>query len=500
MDTPDPEFFRLQSLIDSDPIQAVAEARSIATSKPNVAASILIDAAVELNDRECLQEGIAIMEDLYQQHSDSGSIICSLANGYGARVDTIQYDGPGWYMTTKNDRMSSCKLYRQVPASDTDSDLSSRAMANLGNRLLRAFRFVEAYDYYMQSLSYDSTNDVALTGAARILLYHTPHRIGSSDVLQAVAAKHLRKVNIERLRLLAGRKAADEWRPIVETHSHGGELPDLTKANDYELFVAKHRLALVPTIEGLDLNMHRWDSLHIDSYTDVIGDDDRIPELFAMFNVLKSEYLAARQLAFLALNNSLVETGNYIDTLDYSLYGVNQAALVTAQRTALDLLDKTAVACASYLGLPDKVTAINFRKLWFIEEKGNVTNWRDEILAEINCRNTAVIALSELALDVRSDGFLYPTQDRRNTSTHRFTVLYDMGIEAKGTPYLDRVPASGLGKQLIETLQIVRSALFYFVEMVRQREGYKLPKGARIVRIPAPDHDFIRGRDSSESH
>lgn len=394
--------------------------------------------------------------------------------------------------------MSSCKLYRQVPDSDTDFDTSSRAMANLGNRLLRAFRFIEAYDYYSLSLSFDPINDIALTGAARVLLYYANSGIGNEETLRAAAAEHLKKVDLERLRQLAGQRAVDALRPMVESHSTGGATRTLPVMNDYQKFVSAHRLALSPTIDDLDLNVVRWDSLHIRSYADT-NSDPTIPDIFAMFNVLKSEYLAARQLAFHALNSTLTETGNYIDTLDYSVYGVNQAALTTAQRITHDVLDKIAVASAAYLGLPDKVKTITFRTLWFTERDGIVTNWKDMIREEIESNNTALVALSELALDVRNNGFLYQIQDRRNTSTHRFTILYDFGIGTEGSQYLDRVLLKDFEKQLIETLQIARSALFYFVEMIRQHEEHKIPEGTRVVRLMAPDHDYIRGRDDNRT-
>ena len=86
----------------------------------------------------------------------------------------------------------------------------------------------------------------------------------------------------------------------------------------YQRFVAKHRLALAPTIEGLDLAMSRWDSLRIESITEPINTEHGVPPLFAMFNVLKSDYLAAR-LRFEECLVHYMEQGNIEAAADVHL-------------------------------------------------------------------------------------------------------------------------------------------------------------------------------------
>ncbi|MBK6418514.1 MAG: hypothetical protein IPF79_04885 [Ignavibacteria bacterium] len=216
--------------------------------------------------------------------------------------------------------------------------------------------------------------------------------------------------------------------PLIDSNVDGGELPDLTKATPYQMFVARNRLALSPTIEGLDLDIFRWDSLLIESYIEEDEEDEHIPTIFALFNVLKSEYLATRLQAYKSLNSEFEESGNYIDTLDYSKYGVNEAMQTMAQRNAWDLLDKVAVASSQYLRISENIKRINFRDFWFTKDKKkHITGWKKDISDEIEKGSNALIALSELAIDVGNDGFLYQLMNRRHTSTHRFTVLLDIG-------------------------------------------------------------------------
>ena len=133
--------------------------------------------------------------------------------------------------------------------------------------------------------------------------------------------------------------------------------------------MAKHRLALAPTIEGLDLAMPRWDSLRVESISEPIDTEYGVPPLFAMFNVLKSEYLTARFLAYSALSSEIPESGKYSDTLDYACYGIHTSLLTLSQRSCIDLLDKIAVATSEYLGLPGSSNAITFLKRWFVDRK-----------------------------------------------------------------------------------------------------------------------------------
>jgi len=499
-DSSNAQLTELYALVDIDPKLAVEKARLLIESRPDVAACILVDASTLIPDPSCLEEAIVIFERLSTAYPENGLLAFNMANAYGAQADIIPYTGIDWYMTTMHTQKAARRLFRQAPTLTSDADNNSRSMANLGVRLIKAWRLVEAYDYYQMSLSYDQTNVIALTGAAKILLHYASIGIGDASTLRGVAAKHLRKAkeHADSLQSLAGRRAVEKLMPLIDSNVDGGELPDLTKATPYQMFVARYRLALSPTIEGLDLDIFRWDSLLIESYIEEDEEDEHIPTIFALFNVLKSEYLATRLQAYKSLNSEFEESGNYIDTLDYSKYGVNEAMQTMAQRNAWDLLDKVAVASSQYLCISENIKRINFRDFWFTKDKKkHITGWKKDISDEIERGSNALIALSELAIDVGNDGFLYQLMNRRHTSTHRFTVLLDIGTSQGGSKYYERVSERDFEKQLIETLQIARAALFYFVEMIRQRESHKLPTDAIVGKLYAPDHDSIRGRKNN---
>lgn len=495
----------LSALIDQDPQSAIKGAHALtpddvlkARNINALRAGILIDAGIAGNDLPAVDEGVATLQRLLDSDPDRGDLKYNLANGLAAQADLVSYSGPEWYCETADLRRKARHLYRFAEEGETGSFIASQSLTNLGNALIKAYRFVEAYDCYLSALKYDPSNGIALTGAAKILLRFANEGAGDRDVLLGVAARHLRtaRENPDKIRELAGERAYKHLSELMETEIASGAPPDLSSASGYQRFVAKHRLALAPTIEGLDLSMSRWDSLRIESITEPIATEHGVPPIFAMFNVLKSDYLTARFLAYLALEGELIESGKYSDTLDYANYGIRCSLLTLSQRSCMDLLDKTAVAASEYLGL-SRAKKTTFLKRWFLKQKsGEPLSWQPEVCNEIVLGNRALIALSEVSYDIAEDGFLHKKKKIRHTSTHRFTVLHDLEARpSRECSYIDHHNDEAFVDQLIETLQFTRAVLFYFVEMIKLREKRLTSDGSLRMPLFVPDHDWIRGEE-----
>jgi hypothetical protein len=119
--------------------------------------------------------------------------------------------------------------------------------------------------------------------------------------------------------------------------------------------------------------------------------------------------------------------------------------------------------------------------------------WQPKIDAEIRKGNLPLIALTEVAIDMEEGGYLREKKNIRHSSTHRFTVLHD-GSESpyRKSRYIDHYSYSSFSRQVIETLQLTRAALFYFVEMVELHEKH-LVKNPHVLPLPLPDYDWVRG-------
>lgn len=501
------EFFHLQTrfktLLDEDPTQAVAEARDLPSGTSDnpklfmcLKASILIDGGACLKDKAAISEAISLFQDLLVSQSSNAHLHYNLANGLLALADADASSDVTWYLTTAEVRKQARSELERAILLD-DSSISARSFTNLGNAFWKAHRWVEAYDAYHRALQLDPTNGIAATGAVKVLFRCLRHRIGNRRTLLSVAARHLQaaREHPERITELAGQRALKDVSALLEQPISGGREPDLSHANEYERFVAMNRLALSPTIEGLHVSLKRWDCLRIRSLAEPMNTPFGVPALFGIFNVLKANFLAARYLAHQAVSGTFRDTGFYADTLDYAVYGMQTSMLLLSQRACIDILDKIAVAAAEYFGIGDPAPEkISFSNLWFApQKKDQPFAWHSFLNAPIHNGNTAIIALAELSLDVQKGGALYQKKAYRRSSTHRFTVLHDIGCDpSRHSAHVEHYPLEDFKAHLVESLQMVRSALLYFVEMISIAEAEKGdPDKAATLNVPS--HHSIRG-------
>lgn len=503
------EHARLQSLIDTEPATAIEEARSLSSDTPtkgllysSLKASVLIDAGGYVRDKRAIEEGIELFRKLLVEFpEEEAGFHYNIGNGLLALADQTAYKGNTWYLETAAIRCEARSHLQQAISSRDSSAVRSTAFTNLGNALYRAYRWVEAYDAYTRALTHDPSNAVASTGAARILLGCINRGIGGKRILQSIAATHLKvaKVNSERIGKLAGPQAHKDLAALLQMELPEAILPDLKNASDYEKFVAGHRLTLSPTIEGLGCSIKRWDSLHFKSIVEPVSAGSGVPPLFAMLNVMKSDFLASRYLTYQALTAEFPESGFYTDTLDYAVYGIVPSLLSLAQRACIDLLDKVAAATTEYFSIPGDVKVVYFWKRWFDNpEKRKRRMWLPSLRPHIDRGNTAIIALADISFDLGRRGFLVRKQAFRHSSTHRFTVLHDIGCDpSRKCAHIEHCGLEDFKKQLIESLQLARAALIYFVEMVSLTEEVRAAGPGKVGAISVPSHHYIRGEDDN---
>jgi hypothetical protein len=104
--------------------------------------------------------------------------------------------------------------------------------------------------------------------------------------------------------------------------------------------------------------------------------------------------------------------------------------------------------------------------------------------------------LAEVSLDIRKGGFLHEKKTYRHSSTHQFTILHDLGCEPnRQSAYIAHCNIDKFKSLLLESLQLVRSAILYFVEMTQIGESYKKNNSGKTAPMIVPSHHWVRGED-----
>lgn len=488
---------RLDRFFHEDPDAAIEAARALlageelnAVNRAALAGGILIDAGSQLKDIAAVQQGTELFRDLHARVA-TASTAYNLANGIHASATLC--GEPYWSPAQCRMRQEARSLYSEAAA---DEGNRSRALTNLANLLRLSHRRLEAYDAYASALEADPQNAIASSGIARLLSEIADFRLGP-QTLHALAARYLAqtKANDAAIVRYAGPHAVKNIRELVK-QARARPSRRRKRPKGYAGFVWEHRLALSYAMETFNPARRFWDDLGLISITESIDKGGAaVPPVFAMWNSLKADYAAARWLAFRA-TESMDETANYQDTLDYANYGVNQSIAVLAQRAAIDVLDKIAGFASEYVGLPGDSHRVYFASRWQTpsKQKNDAWEWQPAVAAEISAGNPGVLALADLASDLTGDGYLSSHRLLRHTGTHRFVVLHDMLPHTpRPSPFIEHHRQFDFEQTTVKTLQMCRAALTYAREMVLWRERQSAAEGELRVPMYVPPHHEVRG-------
>lgn len=463
-------------------------------------AAVFVDGGYLTKNYKLVEDGVRIFEELLDKYPDRLDIAYNLANG----LSNLTYLSPNqdhfsWIQKTFHLRKKARYLYDRVAKGAKNNELQTQSMTNIGNMFLASNRILEAYDAYIIALKHDSANGIAATGAAKILIHYLNIGIGDSTILSSVSEKYIRiaKKHKDKILKYGGQEALNKLSDLLTMKLSDKPLTETKDLGPYEEFVERNRLSLSPTIEGLDNSILKWDSLIIESIIEPTDKGFGVPPIFAMFNSMKADFLTARWLSYMALEKETPDSGLYYDTLDYANYGMESSLLQLAQRSCLDILDKIAIATTEYLNLPGDVRSISFSNRWYVSTSKNDTQleWQEAIGLQIRNRNYALMALSELSEDLNLEGILKFKKSLRNASTHRFVILHEMGDSGdRKSKFIEHFNQNMFKDELITTLQVVRSALFYFIELVNMNELQK-KRGSDGILMPltVPSHHSVKG-------
>lgn len=348
------------------------------------------------------------------------------------------------------------------------------ALCNLANTLSASGRWVEAYEAYVDALAADPTNGNAAGNAAVCLRRAARAGLGLPGHLMAVSDKYVAVAHANRQRTVevAGEAVARRWDEIQMSGSTGHSTHVGDADDPYRQWVAQNRLALTATVEGLGTEGPRWDSAAVRRVTTSLA-ESKPPPIFAMMNVIKADYLAARRLAFRGerMLNELVQgqhvddPGMYTDTLEGDVYGEHAASLILASRATLDVLDKLAVAANDHLNVGQSPARIDFRTFWQDARTGAI---RARLVPTTGPGFTA-LALAELAGDTQG-GLYKELQELRNAGTHRMIKVTSATTTGIDKVALSNIDASHLVDATHKALRVARAAYLYLIGLIHEHE------------------------------
>ncbi|MCY9400246.1 LA2681 family HEPN domain-containing protein [Bacillus haynesii] len=229
----------------------------------------------------------------------------------------------------------------------------------------------------------------------------------------------------------------------------------------YKNWCAKKQLSL--NYINIVMSEGNVDSIHIpDMGIGYFDEDDGKMTYYSWFNTIKQEFNLARY------NIYLIETSDYefhesqqhnvlINTLDYPTVGYKTELLKTALKAAYGILDKIGLFCSHFFKVNAKPGRIDFNK-WYKEV---------EMKIALDSPFNALYWLSK-DLDFKT-GYFKDIRRLRNVIEHRYVRILDyyddpISEELKDTnKYEYIIGFKELYDITMETLKLVRSAIFYLV-------------------------------------
>lgn len=502
------QYNHLYQLLDEDPLAAIEAAKELGPTgvldSANIAtlrACIYVDAGSAVKDPNVLREAARIFRRMVCDEPDRLQGHYNFANALSELALLISHEDVPWHLVTSGIRRVARSHFHKA-AEPLHGPLASQAFTNHGNLLGKAYRWIEAYESYEMALLGDPRNGVAALRMAQTLLRYSRRAPDSAKRYRGLARSYLLQAreSSSTTHEYGGRQAVDRIQLLLDSEEirDADPITRAEPADEYTQFAVKNRLMLSPDITCCEEPRSRWDSLLIGSVVESADTPHGVPPIFAMFNQLKADFAAARWIAFVSRAGRAPETGYYSDTLDYAKYGLSQSLLLLAQRSAIDILDRVAVAASEHFGLPGTPSQITFLTRWHDFDRRKVVRplrWQHCVSELVRDGNTALVALSELAEDLMARGALSEKKSLRHEATHRFVIQHDMGSKpSRDTPLIAHYDEETVLRETLASLQTARAAIFYLRDAIAIDAFQKINKAeGPIGQLDVPSHHYIRG-------
>lgn len=493
-----------------DPEQALLLIKKVVAEIPDnevqlIMSGFLIDCGDALHNIDEIQVGVKIIEQFLEKNETLENdvllkIFYNLANGYAAAGK--------YYMQNANYELAEVEFQQEkkylqkclLSQDSLESDLRLDALTNYGNLLDHLNRTTEAIDCFQECLRINpehSMSMINLSYAIRRLFgiseSHNPKLFYHSYNLLCEALNH--SENIKKVgggHVIEGVKKELSWMESKAKELFDGDFPSLENwILDLESSDSNWRMSTHLTdiyANGLFLSLNPLpikceedcrDDLFFHEFLSSIKDkrNSRFKIVCHTFNNIKEDFAVARYLYFLSesQNQDLINLSSitsYMNTLDYSDFGLRAGYLKTSLRLSFDILGKCAICLNAYLELGHDEDSIDFFNFWYV--KGKYKKGFIPEVTELIKSNRFFAALNDLRKDLYVGEYPFPFKNIRNDATHKRVVIswFDPIEDETNTTH----KISDFQKVVLAVLKMARAASIYLVGCITLEERKKREK------------------------
>ena len=465
---------------------------------------ILINAVSALGEVNIIDAGISCLEQLIQKQDSSESEILgileyNLSNGYSAKAELLDREKECEQYEQLIQEQKKCLQNALLKSKLMDSETSCNVRSNYGNLLRNLGRFVEAVDYLYDCIELVPKHAVAMCNCSSALqkILNLSHKHNyricyefwrlmyeasqlPTDIIRLTGQQQMLERCLDSVKAieeyfkkiypsgLDGLK--DDFLGFESAHSSWTPTPELKQ-------LGKDRLLLTvnPTLSNcVD---HYRDDICFESIVSGLNaeEEKRFQRLVNVFNHIKEDFATARYLYYKSCSESkelskISSITYYIETPNFSDFGLKTGFLKTSFRLAADLLDKCAGFINLYLELGHKEDQVILNNVWYsgLKHKKGL----HPIIKSLMNQNSYLFALKDLNKDLYLGVYPAPIRKLRNEATHKRLILSLYGSYDKydkTNDYDEFKTATYL------LLRMAKAATIYLVGLVniQENQNYK---------------------------
>lgn len=458
-------------------------------------ASAYIEYGNDCNCLKTLDKGIELFEKFEANQGLSPELAYNLGNGWSARFKKEQIT---WSNFRPNNiaNLLRAKQYFWTAFKLFDFQ-KSQLLVNLANTLRDCGRISEAVRFYDKVLSVDSQfhmatyhksialsmlNDISSSYSVQMLkIMYKSFKICSHEENLPVTLRQLSQQYVKALGVHIIELGYD---PEENSEDEEQTSSEFSEHSNYRKWCLENHLSLCEHAIYCNCYGAQKDDLTIPPTTGSIG-GDFVPRMELYLNRIKSEFVTARHLYYLSINedptNALFKDElRFTELFDGEIIGPKSEMLRLSFRMCFGVLDKIAQAICELFDLADNNEIIYFESFWKPSGR-NLSANKLERWGKLNkIENISLVALYTQATDLNTAKGDFPELKKwRNALEHELLFLVDKNDTTQNLLNVISVDKGDLTVDIQEftdycdlLLQQTRSAIYNFVFCVR-KEGEK---------------------------